>query len=98
MNDDPNSWFALGKVVGVGSGTFLSLVFIPPKTMREFAVRVAIALVVGLIFAVPLREYLGWSNDLDHVIAASALAAFVSWWAAGLIVRVLNAKSDFSKP
>lgn len=98
MNDDPGSWFAMGKIIGVGSGTFISLVFIPPKTLRECAVRVAIALFVGFIFSVPLREYLGWSEDIDHVIAASALAAFVSWWAAGLIVRVLNAKSDFSKP
>lgn len=99
MNDDPNlAWLALSKVFGVSAGAFIALVFIPPKTLREFASRVVVSIGAGIIFAHPLREYLEWGADSEHIVAAAALAAFISWWAAGLIVRVLNAKSDFSKP
>lgn len=99
MNDDPSlAWLALSKVIGVGAGAFIAIVFIPPKTLREFASRIVVSIASGIIFAHPFREYLEWSADSEHVIAASALASFISWWVLGLIVRVLNAKSDFSKP
>lgn len=98
MNDDSGVFLPyLSKILGAGAGNFIALVFIPPKTLREFASRVTVALIIGVIFAHPVREYLGWSNDGEHLVASSAAAAFISWWVLGVIVRALNTKNDLSK-
>jgi len=88
----------IAKAVGVVSGTFLSLVFVPPRTRRGFVRRTAAALMVGFIFGHSVLQvmivYAGWLGGLEDITASRALAAFISWYAMGLISKFLKRKSE----
>lgn len=99
MADDPSLLASLAaRAFGTGAGAFVALVFIPPKTIKEFVSRVSVSSVVGVIFAHPAREYIGWENETEHTIAAAAMVSFASWWILGVFVRYLKAKDDLSRP
>lgn len=99
MHDDPSLAAALAaRFVGAIAGAFLALVFIQPRTMREFTSRAGASVVAGVIFTHPLRAYLGWERDLESILAAACIAGFACWWVMGLVVRALNLKADLTKP
>lgn len=98
MNDDPSlAAVLIARVAGAFSGAFLALVFIQPRTLREFVSRAVISVVSGLIFTHPIRVYLGWGQDIESVLAAATIAGFASWFVMGLIVR-RTAKADPGEP
>lgn len=78
----------IAKIIGVLSGAFLALVFIPPRTVSGFFRRASAAVVAGLTLGTPARLYLGWDADVESIIAAFCIAAFCSWWAMGSIKRI----------
>lgn len=88
----------LAKIIGVAAGTFLSIVFIPPKTINGFFRRLLSAIVFGWIFGPEMLQLLqkqaGWSATIDDITAAWAIAAFMSWYAMGLISKFLKRKVD----
>lgn len=79
------------KWIGAMSGAVLSLLFMPPRNWREFRRRGGFALVSGMIFAVPVRDYTALSNDAEGLVAGAALAAAVGWIAMETLVRLVRA-------
>lgn len=100
MNDDPSAWAVLAyRLVGAISGAFTALVFIQPRTMREFLRRAGATVVAGLILTHPLRLQLGWPSEPEYIMASAAIVAFTSWFAMGAVVGWVRAqKDDLSKP
>lgn len=74
---------AIEKMIGILAGAFLSLVFVPPKTIKGFFRRVSAAIVFGWIFGhIFLAIILRWTEmerSTDDVIAAWAISSFSSW-------------------
>lgn len=76
------------KFLGAAAGTVLALVFVPPRTLKGFFRRGAAALISGPIFAPYVQGWVGFAPDVDGLISAACLAAFVSWWFLGTIIRI----------
>jgi hypothetical protein len=80
------------KALGSGLGAFLALVFNPPKSIRDLAIRSAFAFLCGMIFGDPAREqYLHWPERWEYWLASSALVALVSWAVYGAAIRLIGA-------
>lgn len=80
---------ALIKAGSSVGGAILALIFVPPKTRLEFYRRLAFAALVGFIVGEPLRtEYFHWPDSVENVIGAAAIAAFVSWFVSGALLRL----------
>lgn len=77
----------LAKVIGSLAGALMALAILPPKTAREFMMRLAVSGAGGFIGAPVLIAYFEWPGDGDFVLASSAIAAFVTWWLGGAIIR-----------
>lgn len=102
MNPDPDSAFALLKMIGARlggafAGTIISLAVIPPKTRREARDRSISALFGGLAFPVLVRMKLGLQTDFEGLIASGAAAAFLTWWVAGAVVRLVEKRANGKK-
>jgi len=78
------------KLLGSGAGAALALVFVPPKTYLGFVRRLTASLIGGMIFATPAREFTRFSDNWEGLVGGACLAAFASWWAMGMIIRVLR--------
>ena len=85
------------RVLGAAAGAFLALVFLLPKTWGDLIRRGIFSVVFGIIFAVPMRNWLGWDTDMDNTLAAACAAAFVSWLVAAGVVKALE-KIRFDAP
>lgn len=80
------------RALGATGGAFLALVFQPPTSIRDFAIRGAFSFFSGALFGEPMRDqYLHWPASWQMVLASSALVALGSWWIWGAVVRVVNA-------
>jgi hypothetical protein len=75
-------WFG-AKIIGIIAGSFLALVFLPPRSIPGFVRRALSALVFGWVFGPILHEYFQWPITDEKVIASGAIAAFGSWWTMG---------------
>ncbi|KAA3527033.1 hypothetical protein DXT89_13950 [Agrobacterium vitis] len=88
----------IAKLIGIIAGTFLSLVFVPPKTISGFIRRGASAIVFGFIFGHACLAFLianaGWEKTLENVSAAWTIASFSSWWGMGLYTKLVKTKAD----
>lgn len=71
------------KIIGIIAGSFLALVFLPPRSIPGFVRRALSALVFGWVFEPIVLEYLQWPSTDERIIAAGAIASFASWWAMG---------------
>lgn len=89
---------AIEKMIGIAAGAFLSLIFIPPKSVNGFVRRISAAIVFGWIFGhLFLALLLRWTESSDRstedVIAAWAISSFSSWIAMGAYSRHLRNKA-----
>lgn len=89
---------------GAVAGSSVSLVYMLPKRRREAVSRFIVGIVSGLIFGqlagqklvdlfapgVPLER-------LEVLLIGASAASFASWWALGLVVRLLE-KPETEKP
>lgn len=75
-------WFG-AKIIGIIAGSFLGLVFIPPRSLFGFIRRALSALVFGWVFGGPALHALEWEATTDNIIASYCIAAFSSWWIMG---------------
>lgn len=78
------------KAIGAIAGTFVALVFLPPRRWKEFLARAMVGPVVGIISAPHVRDYLGWPATEESIVSSAALGAFISWWGLGAILRVVR--------
>lgn len=79
------------KLAGAFAGSILALVFIPPKTRREFWRRGSGSLIMGMVFAPTALDWLKLTANIEGMITAACAAAFSAWWIMGLVIRVLRA-------
>lgn len=75
-------WFG-AKIIGIIAGSFLALVFLPPRSIPGFVRRALSALVFGWVFGPVIHDYFQWPLTDERIIASGAIAAFSSWWLMG---------------
>lgn len=85
------------KLSGSFAGTILSLIFMPPRNRREAARRASASFIIGIIFAVNAREYLGLVDEEWSLVSASCLCALSAWWAMGAVVRGVSLVAEVKK-
>lgn len=78
----------IAKAVGSVSGAVLSLIFIPPRSVGEFARRGSASLIGGMVGGQYVHDFRTWPEGFDYYVLASALAGFVTWWGLGAIKLV----------
>jgi hypothetical protein len=88
-------WMARGA--GAIAGSSVSLVYFLPKERHEAVSRLIVGVVTGLVFGPSAGEKLVQIMALDvHpaafevVLMGAAASSFASWWALGVIVRLLE--------
>ena len=86
--DDPVT--ILFKVIGSVGGAVMALVFIYPKTSREFWTRLLFSIPAGIMFGGAAREWLKWPMTTEMILASSAVTAMLSWWVMGAFVRLAD--------
>jgi len=82
-------WFG-ARIIGVFAGSFLALVFLPPRSLGGFARRGMSAIVFGWVFGPVIHDYFQWPLTDERIIASGAIAAFCSWYLMGITKRVLE--------
>ncbi len=89
---------AIEKLLGIFAGAYLSLVFVPPRSVKGFFRRISSAVVFGWIFGhFFLALILRWTEaerSVEDVVAAWAIAAFTSWIAMGAYSKYVVAKGE----
>lgn len=78
------------RLMGAGFGAAMALVFEPPRTKGGFWRRAIAGIGCGLLFAGKIRDEFGFSPGWEGEAQAAAVAAFVSWFAMGAIVRAIK--------
>ena len=88
-------WSARGA--GALAGSSISLVYFLPKQRHEAVSRLIVGVLIGLVFGPSAGEKLVQMMALDvHpkqfevVLMGAASASFVSWWALGMLVRMIE--------
>lgn len=100
MHDDPSAWASLAyRFTGAVAGAFLALVFILPRSWRDFWRRGTGSLVAGLVFAYPVRLWMDLPMEGECIMAAAAIAGFCGWGAMSVYAVWLRSKrDDLGKP
>ncbi len=88
-------WTARG--VGAIAGSSVSLVYFLPKQRHEAVSRLIVGVITGLVFGPSAGEKLVQIMALEvHpaafevVLMGAASTSFASWWALGMLVRMLE--------
>lgn len=88
-------WTARGA--GAIAGSSVSLVYFFPKQRHEAISRLIVGVVTGLVFGATVGEKLVELMALDvHptalevVLMGAAASSFASWWALGILVRMIE--------
>jgi len=88
---------AIEKMIGILAGTFLSLIFVPPRTIGGFVRRTSAAIVFGYMFGgvteVFLIRWTGMIASDETKIAAYSLTAFLSWTGMGAVTRFAKSRA-----
>jgi hypothetical protein len=79
------------KITGSVFGAALALIFVPPHTIPGFLRRLSASIIGGSIFAPFVQGWAGFDPTWEGLLGAACLAAFVSWWVMGVIIRLLRA-------
>jgi hypothetical protein len=92
-------WMARGA--GAIAGSSVSLVYFLPKQRHEAVSRLIVGVLTGLVFGPAAGEKLIEMMALDvHpaafevVLMGAAATSFASWWALGMLVRMLEQKGS----
>lgn len=91
IHHDPD--FLVIRIVGAIVGAFLSLVYIPPSTVRSLVRRASFSAISGFVLGFVVLETMRWPETTRHWLAASVVTAAASWVVAGVAVRMLK-KAD----
>jgi len=95
MHDDPSAWATLAyRFTGAIAGAFLALVFILPRSWRDFWRRSTGSIVAGLVLAYPVRLWLDLPQEGEYVMASAAIAGFGGWGAMSVYAAIVRAKRD----
>lgn len=78
------------ELLGAIAGAAVALLFLPPKSRTEFARRFALSIIVGMIFADPVRVRLGQEAVWQNYLAGSAGVAMLGWFIIGAAIRVIG--------
>jgi uncharacterized membrane protein len=94
MHDNEYLYGAAVRVIGAMVGVMASLIMVAPEGTRNALYRALVGVTMGVIFA-PLADSLpmmAWMSgeDLDSILARSALTGFVIWWVLEVIARLLS--------
>lgn len=81
---------AMIKVGGALGGAILALVFLPPKTTKEFWQRLLFSGIAGTLLSDITREFLRMPDTMSMWMASATLTALASWWMWGAAVRILS--------
>jgi hypothetical protein len=84
------------RVIGAVIGAAVALIFLLPESWADLVRRGTVSIVCGVIFAVPLREWLEWTKTAENMLASACAAAFLSWFVMTAIVKGLQ-KADIIK-
>jgi Family of unknown function (DUF6107) len=92
-------WIARGA--GAIAGSSVSLVYFLPKERHEAVSRLIVGVVTGLVFGPSAGEKLVELMALnvhpaafEVVLMGAAATSFASWWALGMVVRLLQQKGS----
>ncbi len=88
-------WSARGA--GAIAGSSVSLVYFLPKQRHEALNRLAVGIICGLVFGQAagekLIEFMALTvhpTEFETVLMGAAAASFASWWALGVLVRLIE--------
>lgn len=91
---DPDTLAIAYRVAGAVSGSLVALVIVEPGTLPGFFKRFACSIVMGLIFADVVADYLSWSMIVpNRIIAASFLAGMLGWFVADAAIRFARTRA-----
>lgn len=79
------------KLIGILSGTFLSLVFDQPRSRAGAIRRAAASVVFGWVFGSIVLSSLEWEPKYDNIVAAFCLCSMFSWSTIGVLKRLVEA-------
>jgi hypothetical protein len=93
-----SEWIARGA--GAIAGSSVSLVYFLPKERHEAVSRMIVGIVCGLVFGPSVGEKLiefmaleVHPSAAEVVLMGAAATSFASWWALGILVRMLENRS-----
>ncbi len=89
-HEPPGGDFTVIRAAGAAVGALLSLVYVPPKNVREGVGRGVFSITSGYVFAFVAMEYFGWPETDRHWMAATVFVGGLSWLIAGVAVRILQ--------
>ena len=89
---DPTSYLTakVASMVGGLFGGFAILAFIRPKTISEAFMRGGMSVGSAIVFAQPLLEVLGLSNNWETQMMAGFCVGFLSYTVLGMIANFLR--------
>lgn len=90
MTHEPPGDFTLVRAAGAAIGALLSLVYIPPKSVKEAVSRALFSVPSGFIFGFIILDYMKWPQTFQHWMAATVVVGMFSWLLAGVVVRILD--------
>jgi hypothetical protein len=76
-------------VAGSLGGAVLSVALFKLGNVRDMAVKLASSSISGILFAPMALRWLGWTRDLDAVLAVSGMTALLSWTVLQMAVPAL---------
>jgi hypothetical protein len=80
---------AVASIGGLVGGA-LFMVFLKPKNVWDAAIRSSVSTSTAIIGHPILCDYLNWSGNMDHVLAASAIIGFCSWSILSIVAKLLT--------
>ncbi len=87
--NDPGD-FTVARAAGALIGAFLSLVYIPPRDVKDTLARASFSALSGFVFGFIALDYMGWPETPRHWMAATVAVAGFSWILAGVALRILG--------
>lgn len=91
MIENPDLWIPIAaRLLGAIAGTILALVFMPPHHRAEGHRRAVFSGISGMVFASYSRGFVGFSDDLEGLIAGACTVAALSWWIMGALQLAIS--------
>lgn len=78
---------ACWRIMGAAIGSIVALIYVPPRTKREFFQRLIVSVLTGGTVAPGVAAYMAWPALPEYYTASAAIASCLSWWVVGMVVR-----------